>query len=460
MEARRVKIKFHNKRETLTIVDVGGDLVNYLANEDTICPLIGSEIKFLEKLGEGAQGAAFLIKLPDTGTKTYVAKKLSMFNQCEISPRNIYLKHIARTWSRKYNMDYEALIKFNGGNPNRILMKGESVCVTDYAVMCRVDKSYSIDKFDGSGKVTIPEDSYICQQEQYSEYVIGAIAGNIYRNGKSVNFFDVFMFSTCSEEFDPYKKLSNQYIFMEKIDGIMRDVPRHILMDKNKKELFDDYDINYDDIDSIYVILLIQTLHALACLQKYKIVHGDLHLGNIFVEYVTEETKFSGKKVSGNNYYAYEIGDTTLYLPAIPILAKIGDYGLSVKWSKPLVGNKKTIDNGYDQRDGFGPWIPNWYARNYDVIYLIRRTLVWVPNNTAIRKIYAWILGSNETSADIKNKEDVYLLQNGSLRPNLKYLNDPVLKKATPRNILTNKNLLGKFMKKPKGNIITLGSVN
>jgi serine/threonine protein kinase len=451
---KKIQIKFNNKKETLDIINRGGDLVKYLANESPICPLIGSEIQLVKILGEGEFGEVFLIKSPIFGNKLYAAKKILKTNESIVSDKNVLLKDIAERLSKNYN--YESVIKFNGGDPNLLVVKGEKIYIPEFAKFCRVKNTFSVDRHDSSGKTIIPKGSYICGME-YVEYVIGIIAANMYENGTSVNFLDVFMFATCLDDNNFFygKKLSTHYIFMEKADGILFDVQERLLTDDYQKNLFDSYAVNYDDKETIITILFIQIFHALACLQKYEISHNDLNLANIFIEYVTKETKFNDKRIFGNDHYAYKIGDTTLYLPAIPILAKIGDFGVSGKWSYPIVANTTEIQELTDQDVFF----PNWFAPNFDILYLIKDTLSLDQflDVSFISKIYSWILETDDIGK-IERRGEKYF-RPYMCHPKLNYLDSPMLKKVTPRNILTNKELVGKFMKKPKGKIITLGSI-
>ena len=433
--------------QVMEIIDTGGSLVSYLVNQNSICPLLNSEIQFIDIIGEGEYGAAFLVKIKDMGSKFYVAKRTDVTNKCipfkEEGEHT--LKKIAQCRNEEFEEDYNLAIELNGNNPDKIIKQGDLYCAPEFQPECRIDKELKIKRVDDKGKfITIPKGSYLCDKPQYSEYVIGNIAGNLYREGTSINFIDVFAFATCiKHDWNLSDKKIYQYIFMEKIDATLEQTKFG-----NKRSY-------------IYSSLLVQVLHALDCLHKYKIVHADLHGGNVFIEYVDKNTKFHNETLLDKDWYKYKIGNTELYLNSIPVLAKIGDFGLSVKWKKPIVGNKEVVVDGMDMEDGAGPWIPNWYSPSYDTLHVLKTFYNINPRNTFVRDIYAWALGVEETNDEsllyskIERAEGlVFNYKTG--RPKVSDLEERRF--VTPKNILTNKKLLGDFMVKPEsGTTITLG---
>jgi serine/threonine protein kinase len=445
-------INLDGGKQVMKIIDTGGSLVSYLINQDSICPLLNSEIQFLDIIGEGGYGAAFLVKIKGMGPKYYVAKRADIKSKCELFKeyKEYTLKKVAQCRNEVFGENYNLAIGLNGNNPNKIIKRGDLYCIPELGPACRVDKELKIKRADDKGKfVTIPKGSYLCDIPQYSEYVIGNIAGSFYRKGTSINFIDVFAFATCiSNDLSLFDKTIHQYIFMEKIDATLEEIDE-TKFGSNKR--------NY-----VYSTLLIQVLHALDCLHKYKIVHADLHDGNIFLEYVRKDTEFHNQNLLNKDWYKYKIGNTELFLKSIPVLAKIGDFGLSVKWEKPIIGNKEVVEDGMDLEDGAGPWVPNWYAPNYDTLHVLKTFYDIDPSNEFIRDIYAWALGVDETNDEsllllkIKRAEGLIFNYKTGDRPRVSYLEERRF--VTPKNILTNKKLVGDFMVKPKyGKIITLG---
>jgi len=131
-----------------------------------------------------------------------------------------------------------------------------------------------------------------------------------------------------------------------------------------------------DVINGIYI----QTIFAAAMLQHVAgISHNDLKTDNVFVEFVNENTIFKGQSLINAQYYSYVINGKPIYFPAIPLIAKIGDFGISVKYTEPIVGDYTVFENGYDQYDGSGPWVPNYPISSYDALFF---TTSFITNTT------------------------------------------------------------------------------
>ena len=93
-------------------------------------------------------------------------------------------------------------------------------------------------------------------------------------------------------------------------------------------------------------------------------------MGNVFIEYINENNVvFDNQELKNANYFHYSIRGYNIYIPATDVLVKIGDFGLSVKYSYPVIGDKEVFESGYDQQDGDGPWIPNIFIPSYDSLY-------------------------------------------------------------------------------------------
>lgn len=443
MVGQKVIMKFHGRDEVLNIVNSGGELVSFLSSQTGECPLIGSDIELLGKLGEGSYGAAFSVRLKGMGAKEYVAKRMNIDSELEKfnMDRPRPLREVAEVIEKITMVSAGSIIAANGGDPDRIYTPDEngnfSLYKPYYASICKTNSTMKIPRSDGSGvDVTIPKGSYLCENNQYSEYINGVLCGDLYRNGTSANFIDVFDFMTCPEgDVNGTEKEGHQYIFMEKIDSSY----------DNWGKCISSHESSFTMIEVFYI----QILHAIATYQKtYQLQHNDLHTGNVFIERITPETVFKGQNLNDAEWFHYTVGKVDLYLPCIPILAKIGDFGLAVKYSHPIVGDKESAMEGYDQDDGDGPWIPNWYTESYDMLTISSRIYEDNPNNRFIIDIMKWILGSDDIMSNF--------LSTG--RPKLSILSG--LKNASPLKVLTNKKLMGKYMTKPtSGKIVTLGNI-
>src|SRR5665213_1944201 len=70
-----IDIFFKGRKETLKIYGANESIVKSLSDVvNPICPLLGTEIKFVEELGQGKGGIVFEITFPDQGSRRYVAK--------------------------------------------------------------------------------------------------------------------------------------------------------------------------------------------------------------------------------------------------------------------------------------------------------------------------------------------------------------------------------------------------
>lgn len=398
-----VKLFYEDREETMRIINTGGNLYTYLTGNKTFCPLIGTKITKGKFIGAGNYGQIFEIEFPGSKPKKYVVKKSKVY----LDP-------------------------------------------------CKRQTSYL--RFDGRGETIIPKGSSICDMS-ITEYAISILAGEALRREKCINFIDVFAFSYCNNINTPGPLKNAQYTFMEQISSSVRKTISCMM----ENSLYQSKKMPLEMQQEIANSLFIQTLFAIYILQKdYHIVHGDLHDDNIF--YVADPNyEWKGDKIGNYDYYEYKIEGKSLYLPAIPIIVKIGDFGLSVKYSKhgePMIGDYTTLETGYDQQDGLGPWLPNFYSSSYDVTFVTFIFSNKNPKNKFIQDIAGWV-------ADVPAKE-VTSISVASARSKLimKFTDRPLIRElegklahVTPEGILTNKKLMGRYMKKPlKGSkILTLG---
>lgn len=357
---KKVKIIFEGRDEVLNVINSGGNIVELLGlPKENKCALIGAEIKLGKQLGKGVQGEVFLIEFPGMGEKLYVVKKSDLTLSVITGSHDKVLQHL------KYeNLTLEDVEYWQPPNPYG-KMNGSYMSIIIPPKMCRTfeDIEYNpIPRIKGSPKIKIPKGSYLCENESFSEFCISVYTGTLYRKSTCINFFNIYSMFTCLESrganFAEYK----QYTFMDKIDGELAKFTSCLSLEKYLK--FDGH--SEDMINGVYI----QTLFAIAAYQsKFMISHNDLHTGNVFVEFVTEKTEFKGKKIIEADYYHYKIGKSNIYFPATPVIVKIGDYGKSVKYTSPIIGDEYVFESGYDQNDGGGPWMPNIFIASYDSLY-------------------------------------------------------------------------------------------
>jgi len=463
--AERISFEFHGREEALEIVNTGGQLVKYLTTQNAVCPLIGSKIKLAEHLGRGVQGDVFLIEFEGMGEKEYVVKVLNhtLSKETFFIPIKKSLREIAKAISKLDDVFIETIIAVNGNKPEKEYERGEySFNIPDYARPCRTKsiRYYENLKYGkGKGKrreeIIIPKGSYLCQETEYSEYIIGILCGDLYRKRISVNFIDFFSFASCPVKNEP--DVIRNYVFMQKISGSFTSFKSCIIKKDTEEKYYNPEILN---------VLYIQILHAISVYQRqYKLSHNDLHTENIFIELIKKGTKYDEQELSDADWFHYHIDGVDIYLPYVPMLVKIGDFGLSFKFSEPMIGDEYVIEDGYDQDDGVGAVVPNWYAPSYDSVYMTRYIYVDNTDNDFLRKIMGWIIDPDEREPKkswINKKAAERFEGMDGTRPALRMLSGEFGKfaHATAENILKNKNLMGKYLEVPtSGKIVTLGRI-
>lgn len=357
MASDLVSLIFEGGTEILKVVGRGDPMVASLAIPTSECPLIGSTVKFGKQLGKGKYGEVFEIDIPGKGSKKYVVKvgKVVAFEETIKKPSD-FDKYI-----KKCGLD--VIVAFNPGlSMVAAEAVGKTYIIPEFGIEClaTVRKRF-VNNMTGGESVLVPPGSYLCSTSAYSEFFIGAMVGESYRSDQCINFFDVYSLFTCPSQnaspdaTPPGDTIYNQYIFMDRIHDEYRNLLGENFLNHTKKE------IN----DNIYV----QLIFAIAFYQeKYQLSHNDLHPGNLFAEIIRGTTMFRGQLLYQARWFHYKIGERDLYLPAIPLIVKIGDFGLAVKFSTPIVGNKEVFQSGFAKKGG-RPLVPNTYMPQYDAIY-------------------------------------------------------------------------------------------
>jgi len=260
----------------------------------------------------------------------------------------------------------------------------------------------SYPRLDGKGNTIFPAGSYSCNAE-LSEAINSLFVAELVRDKYSINFLDTFYFATC------FNVDRVHYLFMEKADGTLSNEFSHL---------------PNEDINSLYI----QLLHSIALIQeKYQMVHGDLHFDNILLK--MEKTSVCRK---------YEFGDE-VYTPPSKYIAFPADWGVSIKYSNPCVGNIGILKGQYGQS------MPNFFSSSYDVVYMTNCFMYELNrvqrNNDFIKKIYDWI------NFKVDDKEKVYFYKNdiNMQRPRADMLD--VFSHVSPLNILQNKDLMSPYTK-------------
>lgn len=348
--------KFTFQGKEISLGNTTDDLVLELIKLNEGCPIENnSSIHFGKLLGKGVGGQAWEIHIDGYGEKPYVVKvtesrieKIQTGFKTPVSLETVAEKLAERGYPKALT------IALNGNDPNRIISIGDSVCIASLSKPCKTKKALHYEKADGSGdNITIPKGNYVCQDGTYSEYYIGLLCAKLYEGVspfsdarvKCMNFINVFGFSQCIQPCQ-----MKEYTFMEKIHGTVYDVPL----------------MGVKVYDSIYEQLIL----ALNIMQlTYDIVHGDLHVKNMFLEFIKPKTTYCHQNLYDADFFEYKLGDRSYYVENRGVILKIGDFGLSVKYSDPLVGNGYVLETGMKE-DLYGvPVVPNWYSPSYDLMH-------------------------------------------------------------------------------------------
>lgn len=457
-------IKFTGLERVKTILNNGDFLVkNLLQERQDVCSLIDSKtIKLVEKLGKGAAGVVYSVELPGNQVNKYAVKIAhSLAIKTYKITRPFTLKQVTEAYlldKRYENIVIDVIYKLNGNDPKRVFKKGENFYLPMFATGCKLEESVTFPKVGGvQGATEIPKGSYLCDNESYSEYAIGVLVSELYKRNLSINFIDILDFVSCYEvgKTRASKPKPLQYIFMQQI-GYSLDSTTFLDVDVESK---DSKQIDIDEMNA----LIIQLLYAIACYQTYfKISHNDLHLGNIFLEPITAKTMFSGKKLEDFEYFMYIIGDDrAIAFPRPKNILKIGDWGLSVKYSQPIVGDLQVFVDGYNDGE-LGAWVPNWYSPVYDLLY----SLNYIYYHTRVRNVtptdflrsilYSIIDGDPKLS--LSEQLSDYIL-GYTMRPVLKKLTEEPLVNKSAYNVLLS-DLMSEYVVDPstiKGKYIIIG---
>lgn len=344
------RFTFQGNEMAWNAVYTSSDLVAALLNADKGCPIEENKtIHFGKILGQGAGDAPVSeVTIDGYGTRRMVVKAFSVpVKQEEIKLPQTFGQIVKR---HSHNTPEKLMKRANPQFVNKMVYPGDVICIPTQVHPCKTNTNNTYKKYNG-GKVVIPAGSYLCEEERYSEYYIGMLCGKLFGGlpiggtcvAKSINFIETFGFTTCAKKCNV-----KQYFFMERIDGTVR-----------KSKLSNQ--IN----DSLYAQLVL----AIEFMQKaFSLQHGDLHTDNMFYQKITKDTEYGGVKLYDADYFEYRLYDTKFFIPNKGYILKVGDFGISVKYSFPLVGNKTVIESGYKHFFGFFG-IPNAFTKSYDLVF-------------------------------------------------------------------------------------------
>ena len=302
------------------------------------------------------------------------------------------------------------------GKINELLFrnqKGKYVVKSDFEPVspeCFQGKSVSFRRSDGNGETTFPRGSLLCTPA-VSEFLLSLITGSL-----NQNFVHTIYLASCYS----WGLIKDQFTLMEQLNG---DI--HHILPKMPQPF----------VEALYI----QILYALALCQDMRIVHGDLHTGNVLYENVGEGGSAYPELVNAQ-YFSYKIGKNFITVPACPYIAKIADWGFGVKYSQPMIGNTR-VSRG---DDGIRP---NFYTPAYDVAYITQLLYRYHKQNEMLVRVMSWMLRCNPK--DIDNQFSKCFRTTGQLFgiPRLEALEDDRrLARVSAISVLTNPDLMGPYL--------------
>src|SRR6185503_18466476 len=363
---QKINFIFEGNVEVLNAVSKGDPIVKLLGFPNpSKCPLIGSEIQLLDKIGEGKFGQVFLIDVPGKGAKKYVVKKGKVSAE-------LYHKEGPIDEDNAIEETEVSLDTLKAFNPyvNFNLSGKLLIYVPKFAQECLIEEDMefpALPEFQdetGGERVIVPAGSYLCSDKSFSEFYIGAMVGEAYRKEECINFFDVYSMFTCLSDDQSTKvaKIYNQFIFMDKLSGeysnfnrcnhaakFLKSIPKaeKRLSQNRNKYLKNKTEYEKSIRDAIYF----QLIFAIAFYQeRYDLSHNDLHEKNMFIECIDETTMFNSELLHDAEWFHYSVRVDNkgtrrdIYFPKMDVILKIGDFGLSVKYSHPMVGDLEIFD--------------------------------------------------------------------------------------------------------------------
>lgn len=361
---------FNDGEEVLKIVSNEGSIFKLLGFPSYKCDMFGKEIIFERRIGGiGSYGRAYIVLIEG---KEYVVKE-SDFRDEPI----LIQKHQLESQLHQNGISFQEALPFQPKDVrNQLLNAKSSETIPFYlpALPCKTNEDIEITPYPNTNRnLFIPKGSYLCK-ETVSEYIIGLMMGSLARNGSCPHFFEMFSLFACEENIYTTTKDNEpkaywpirQYTLMEKLDGSIQDTSNCL-----SPKIFDNFIGNKRNyaMDSMYV----QTLFAIAMYQeKLKISHNDLHTGNVFIQHVDEGTTFKSQKLFNADWFHYRVKGKDIFVPYCAMLAKIGDFGLAVKYKfkeYPMVGNAWIVDTGGYNEDTGVRFAPNVFMPSYDSFY-------------------------------------------------------------------------------------------
>ena len=452
--------------KTYEAIRTGESISKVLSEPSNLCSVITTG-KYLGKvLGTGTYGKVYELKLVGVGIKRYAVKKTNLSVDF-VSPGN----HTYLDLQAQYHIKAEKIIAYNHSASRKIVLPTDKiksgVVIPLFMQSCILNGSKSYNRVDNGGVTALVSGDHVCDGNK-TEFAILMLTSGLYRRGISINFIDMFSVVTCGETMTlGYQSVGNptpqQYTFMERVSTTLRKMiaclrapapPSGPLPASILKTLPGENNTSVN-----IMCITVQILHALYVLQrdKLRIVHGDLHSDNVFIELITNDTMWNGQRLIDAHYYEYQVEGKSIYIPggkAFPFIVKIGDYGLSCKYASPMIVRDEVMTDGVNTGDGTGAWLPNFFSPSYDMFVIIVDLMI-MTGNDFITRIYEWMLGVPPGMTHLISKlHSTIINENG--RPRMSKISSKIYDHISPQNALLNSAIMKQFYTPPPKGATTI----
>jgi serine/threonine protein kinase len=203
--------------------------------------------------------------------------------------------------------------------------------------------------------------------DAYNEFAIGMMLNEFVKSGMTKHLPRTYDLIACDTA--PSTKL-RYFMVMEFIKkaitiGTVRDDIDEWGEGKNDMTVLIEQFVNARNA------IMIQVLHTLHLMNMKRIMHNDLHQDNVILTRSIEESPemFGGKEFRSYDYFAYQIGTKTLYIPRREYIfvARIIDFGYSCEY------DGRGVCSGSIGADSF----VHFFTPIYDCLVFLQKMLLF-----------------------------------------------------------------------------------
>lgn len=337
-------------------------ITGYFLSLDQLCD---KDIKVICSLGQGTQGRVCLINFKGD-IKPYVQKlffsgdynfslndriKISNIFQDDTIKIRDFIERSLIEIGLDQRIDPVAIIKYNNLNPDNVIRISNinNINIPISMVECRVN-SDKIKYIQGS-IVNIEAGDYVCLSNIYTEFLNSLLASKLLETQQSIHFIHTFGITSCSND----NMQPTQSIILEHLDSDL-------------KKFLTDLDIGlytqqFDIVDlDVIVFGVIHSIYMLV--NKYSMVHNDIHLANIgLINSHRVRYGFDNRLISSYDFVSYGVGDDQYYFNVPNYIIKIVDFGYAQSFSKPKILQYQLIDEQIES-------IPGYNSQGYYDLFL------------------------------------------------------------------------------------------